>query len=72
MTKEKASKYLIDKARKELLAELKNISEGDFEWSGRGSVITAKHYNPKWNGANDDAGIPIYSGKEVQFKIEVI
>ena len=69
---EKVSKYLADKARKELLNELRDISEGDFHWSGRGSIITAKQYNPKWNGSNDLDGVPVYTGKEVRFKIEVI
>ena len=73
MKKEKASKYLADKARK----EVKDIfhvwgADGDFEITMRGSVITAKQFNPKWNGSNDLEGVPVYSGKEVQFKIEAI
>lgn len=72
MANEKASKYLTDKARKELLGELRYMTDGDFAWSARGSILTAKQFNPKWNGSNDLEGVPIYTGKEVRFRIEAI
>lgn len=59
-----------EELKEEVLKELQHIlhseTGGNFEYFVEDNIVTAKEYNPKWDGDNDQYGVSIHSGREVK------